>query len=259
MSVIANLHTHTPRCNHAWGSEAEYVECALEAGLEILGFSDHSPYVFPGSYYSGFRMRPELLEGYVAAVLALREQYKGRIQIPLGLELEYYPEQLPQLLPILKDQPLDYLLLGQHCLGNEVNDHYSGRPTADKSHLERYCNQTIEAMHTGLFTYFAHPDLLNYVGDDAAFYRSQMRRICREANQCGIPLEINLLGMLEGKHYPCDRFWEIAAEENCAVILGRDAHEPWHLLEAGYEQRAMEIVNRYGLNLLQTVPLRKPW
>lgn len=257
--MIANLHTHTPRCNHAWGTEAEYVACALEAGLEILGFSDHSPYVFPGSYYSHFRMRPEQLEDYVTTVLALREQYKDRIRIPLGLELEYYPALLPQLLPILKDQPLDYLILGQHCLGNEVNDHYSGRATGDKNHLERYCDQAIEAMQTGLFTYFAHPDLLNYVGDDAAFYRSQMRRLCREAAQCGIPLEINLLGMLEGKHYPSTRFWEAAAEENCAVVLGRDAHEPRQLLESSYEQRALEMVKQYGLTLLQTVPLRKPW
>lgn len=257
--MIANLHTHTPRCNHAWGTETEYVECALTAGLEVLGFSDHTPYVFPGSYYSHFRMRPELLEDYVQSVLILREQYRGRIQIPLGLELEYYPALLPQLLPILKDQPIDYLLLGQHCLGNEVDDHYSGRATADKRHLERYCDQTIEALHSGLFTYFAHPDLLNYVGGDEKFYRSQVQRICREANQCGIPLEINLLGMLEGKHYPNDRFWEVAAEEGCSVILGRDAHRPQQLLMAEYERRGLELVDRFGLTLLDTVSLRKPW
>ena len=257
--MIANYHTHTPRCNHAWGSEAEYAECALKAGLQILGFSDHSPYVFPGTYYSHFRMRPELLEDYVNTVLALREQYRGKLEIPLGLELEYYPGLLPQLLPLLKDQPLDYLILGQHCLGNEVNDHYSGRATADKRHLERYCDQTIDAMHSGLFTYFAHPDLLNYVGGDDKFYRSQVRRICAEAKQCGIPLEINLLGMLEHKHYPNDRFWEVAAEENCDVILGRDAHEPQQLLLEEFEQRGLDIVRRYSLNLLPTVKLRKPW
>lgn len=257
--MIANYHTHTPRCNHAWGSETEYVERALEAGLQILGFSDHSPYVFPGSYYSHFRMRPELLEDYVSTVLAVRRAYEGKIQIPLGLELEYYPDQLPKLLPLLKDQPLDYLILGQHCLGNEVDDHYSGRATADKDHLVRYCDQTCDAMQTGLFTYFCHPDLLNYVGDDRKFYREQVRRICREAKQCGIPLEINLLGMLEGKHYPNHRFWEVAAEEGCDVILGRDAHEPDQLLLEEYECKGLALAERYGLNLLHTVELRKPW
>lgn len=257
--MIANYHTHTPRCNHAWGTEAEYAQCALDAGLQILGFSDHAPYFFPGDYYSHFRMRPELLESYVLAVLEVRKQFEGRLQIPLGLELEYYPNLLPQLLPLLKDYPMDYLILGQHCLGDEVGDHYSGRATPHKEHLERYCSQTIEAMQSGLFTYFAHPDLLNYVGGDEAFYRQQVRRICREAKQCGIPLEINLLGMLELKHYPNNRFWEVAAEENCDVILGRDAHEPQQLLAEEFERRGLAIVQEYGLHLLDTVALRKPW
>lgn len=257
--MIANYHTHTPRCNHAWGTEDEYVECALKSGLQILGFSDHTPYIFPGTYYSHFRMRPELLDHYVSSVLRVRTQYQDKIQIPLGLELEYYPNLLPKLLPLLKDYPFDYLILGQHCLGDEVNEHYSGRATADKGHLEQYCNQTIDAMQSGMFTYFAHPDLLNYVGGDNVFYRRQMLRICREAKQCGIPLEINLLGMLEGKHYPNDHFWEFAAEEGCDVILGRDAHEPQQLLMEEYEQRGLEIVKTYGLKLLDTVPLIKPW
>lgn len=41
--MIANYHTHTWRCNHAVGTEREYVERAIEGGLKILGFSDHTP------------------------------------------------------------------------------------------------------------------------------------------------------------------------------------------------------------------------
>ena len=32
-----NLHTHTPRCHHAIGSEREYIERAIAAGLDTLG------------------------------------------------------------------------------------------------------------------------------------------------------------------------------------------------------------------------------
>ena len=115
------------------------------------------------------------------------------------------------------------------------------------------------AMQTGMFTYFAHPDLLNYVGDDEAFYREQMRRICREAKSCGMPLEINLLGMLDGKPYPVNRFWAIAAEEGNPVVIGRDAHRPEHFLRTEFEERGLKIVQDFGLELLPTVPLTKPW
>ena len=43
----ANYHAHTWRCSHAKGTERDYVEAALDRGLEILGFSDHTPYPFP--------------------------------------------------------------------------------------------------------------------------------------------------------------------------------------------------------------------
>lgn len=254
--MIANYHTHTPRCRHAKGSEREYVESAIKAGLQVLGFSDHSPQIFPGGYYSTFRMYPEQLEDYVQTVLALRKEYAGQIQIPLGLELEYYPALLPNLMPILRDQPMDYLLLGQHFVGNEYDDHYTGYPTEEKRLLEKYCDQTIEAMQTGLFAYFAHPDLVNFRGDTTTYVR-QVRRICREAKSCGIPLEYNLLGLSEGKHYPNIRFWEVAAEEGCDVILGRDAHCPEALLDEKHPKMAMETLEKLGLTPLERLDLAK--
>ena len=87
-----SLHTHTFRCGHASGTEREYIENAIAAGFDTLGFSDHAPYVFRDGYYSGFRMRPELQEDYVTTLLALREEYKGKIDIKIGYEAEYYPE-----------------------------------------------------------------------------------------------------------------------------------------------------------------------
>lgn len=254
--MIANYHTHTWRCNHASGTEREYIENAIQAGLRILGFSDHSPYVFPGEYYSHFRMRLNQLEDYVQTVLQLRSEYAGRIEIPLGLELEYYPQLLPKLLPALRDQPIDYVILGQHFIGNEYDASYNGLMTYEEDTLRQYCDQSIDAMQTGLFTYFAHPDLIHYCGDPKV-YQKHMRRICTEAKSCGIPLEINLLGVHEGRNYPNVLLWEVAAEEGCNVVLGRDAHNPKALLDSASEAAAMEIVDRYGLHLLETVALRK--
>ena len=54
--MIANYHTHTARCHHASGTEEEYIQAAIESGLRVLGFSDHTPYPFPEGYYSKMRM-----------------------------------------------------------------------------------------------------------------------------------------------------------------------------------------------------------
>ena len=254
--MLTNYHSHTHRCKHAIGTERQYVENAVKAGLQVFGFSDHSPYLFPGGYYSTFRMRPWELKYYVETVLALRKEYEGVLEIPLGLELEYYPKFFPQLLEMLKDYPIDYLLLGQHFIGNEIEDPYTGYRAGDNSILERYCNQSIEALQTGVYTYFAHPDLINFTGS-RQLYREQMRRICREANSCQIPLEINLLGIRGGRNYPNPVFWELAAEENCTVILGMDAHDPGSVLDQTAVESAMKMVRELDLHLIERPVLRK--
>lgn len=254
--MIANYHTHTWRCNHATGREEEYVRAALDRGFQILGFADHTPYCFPEGYYSDFRMRPEQLKDYCDTVRLLQKKYDGQIHIPLGLEAEFYPAYFPQLLPILQEAGIEYLLLGQHFVGNEIGEHYSGNPTADISILKRYCAQAADAMQTGIFTYFAHPDLLRFAGSERD-YRQQMRLICTEAKSCGIPLELNMLGKWAGRNYPNWSFWELAAEEGCDVVIGCDAHAPEHLKKEETERQLLSMISDLGLNLLEQVSLRK--
>lgn len=254
-TMTANYHTHTWRCNHAQEGEENYVRHAIARGLKTLGFSDHTPYPFPGSYYSGFRMRPELLGDYCQCLVDLREKYEDQIRIEIGLEAEYYPDLFPRLLELLRDTPVSYLILGQHFTNNETDGVYTAVPTGDVSVLRRYCAQTMDAMQTGCFTYFAHPDLLRFTGSDAV-YRQEMGRLFREAKNCGIPLEVNFLGLSTGRHYPSRRFLEIAAEAGCDIVFGCDAHEPESLSELETEQKALALTKEYGLTVLKTVPLR---
>ena len=252
--MIENYHTHTDRCGHASGTEEEYIQQAISGGLEILGFSDHTPFIFPGDYYSKTRMYPNQLENYAQTILSLKKKYANRIQIRLGLEVEYYPDRMPDLLKLLENHGIEYMILGQHWCGNEQNEFFNGRLTNDKNLLKRYCDQVIEAMQTGLFSYFAHPDLINFAGDEDD-YRSQISRICEAAKAQNIPLEINLLGIRTNRHYPNERFWEIAGQVGCSVVLGSDAHNPEDVIDAPSEKMALKLVEKYGLQLLEHVPI----
>ncbi len=253
--MIANYHTHTPRCRHASGTEEEYVRCAIGAGLHTLGFSDHTPYPFSGSYYSTMRMYPYEFAEYAASVRSLRAAYADRLDIRLGVEAEYYPAHFEDLLALLRAEKIEYMILGQHWLDNEQGAPGNCRITDEETHLLRYCDQTIRALQTGLFTYFAHPDILCFRGSDD-LYREQITRLCQAAKECGVPLEINLLGLRSQRHYPDARFWRIAAQVGNDVILGCDAHAPDHLLDTAAIETALAMVDSFGLHLLETVPLR---
>ena len=147
-----NLHTHTYRCRHASGADREYVEAAIEAGCAVLGFSDHCPQFFPTDYYSHFRMFPEQLEDYVRCVSDLKREYASDITILLGLETEYYPEIFGRLTDFLRPYGLDYMILGQHFIGNEYDagSFFSGsHGDDDKERLRLYAEQAIEGLETG--------------------------------------------------------------------------------------------------------------
>ena len=92
-----NYHTHTTRCQHAKGTEREYVEAAIRGGYKILGFSDHTPYPFLDGHRSGMRMALEETKNYFETLLSLKEEYKDRIEIHIGFEAEYDPEGFHRL------------------------------------------------------------------------------------------------------------------------------------------------------------------
>jgi len=200
-------------------------------------------------------MRPWELKNYVQAVQDVQKTYGDKLQIHLGLEVEYYPAIFGELLSVLQDHGIEYLLLGQHWNGNEEGEPYNGRPTDSERQLKAYCHQVMDAMQTGLFTYIAHPDILNFVGSNRA-YKRHIRKLCQEAKSCNIPLELNLLGLQGQRHYPSPRFWEIAAEEGCDVILGVDAHSPQAMNHPESVQKGLALAKEFGLNVLQTAELR---
>ena len=256
--MIANYHTHTWRCGHAVGHERAYAAAARRAGLKTLGFSDHTPYDFfdAPDYRSPIRMGLGELPDYAGSVRALAAEYRGEMEILLGVEAEYYPKYFSRLTELLRENGVAYMLLGQHCLGNEIGGPYCGRETEDPAILAQYVSECCEALDTGLFTCFAHPDLIRFSGD-RALYRREMRRLCRKAVETDTPLEINLLGLREERNYPDERFWRIAGEEGCAAVLGSDAHRPEHVLDPKSERRALALAARCGLRLLDELPLRR--
>ena len=254
--MIANYHTHTTRCRHAKGNDREYVEAAIERGLKILGFADHTPFPLPG-YGTG--MYPEDLEDYTNAILALKNEYKNEIDIYLGLEVENAPDQFEALQSLLKNYPLEYLILGQHAVFGFDDYKVAFKPTDRVEVFEAYCNQCVQAMESGLFTYWAHPDVIYFEGN-TLLYEKRMRELCIIAKQWGLPLEINMNGISYQRNYPNPVFWKIAGEENCPVIIGIDAHKPEHIrnLDAAYAS-AMNLVQTYHLKLQETVTLKKPF
>lgn len=248
----ANYHTHTTRCQHASGEDREYVEEAIRAGIRILGFSDHCPWIYQNDYVSNIRMMPQETDGYFASLEKLRKEYEKDIEIFIGFESEYLPELMEAQDAFLKDYPVDYMILGQHFLDYESDFNYSGRMADDEDRLIRYVDLCIEGAKSGRYLYLAHPDLIYYTGPDK-IYQREMKRLCEAMKQMNIPLEYNLLGLAIHRNYPEERFWQIVRNTGNAVVFGVDAHRP----EQFADRQTLELAKKQceGMNLVEQLTL----
>lgn len=246
-----NLHTHTFLCGHATGTPEEYIQRAIENKVKVLGFSEHAPFVFPDGYESGHRVPLSKAKEYMDTLNFLREKYKDKIKIYIGFEMEYYPLYFEDMYKTIKELGAEYLILGQHFVKNEHPDgHYIGMIERPMSDLTRYVNCVIEGMNTGIFTYIAHPDLIEATSD-MPFYRKEMTRLCEEAKKCDIPLEINFYGIRDHRFYPFEEFWRIAGQIGCKTVFGFDSHDTLSAFDDYSIPFAEKIVSKYGLTLVK--------
>ena len=248
--MLANYHTHTKRCQHAEGEDREYVEAAIQAGYRILGFADHCPWVYPDkNFVSGIRMTPDQVDDYFYSLESLKKEYAKDIKIYIGFETEHCPDMIPAQDKLLEGYPLDYMICGQHFLGAEYTSFYAGRPHGDEDFLKRYVDTAIDGIKSGRYLYLAHPDLVNFTGEEEV-YRNHMKRLCVALKEENIPVEINVLGLWTGRRYPGRRFLELARETGNMAVIGVDAHAPEHLLLTEAVEKAKALTEEFGLPLV---------
>lgn len=260
----ANYHTHTERCQHALGRDEAYVQAALAAGFDILGFSDHAPWPFQNDFVSPIRMPMEDFLGYVASVKALQEKYAGQIDIRLGLESEYFPRYRDHMLR-MREAGVSYFILGAHYNDSEEDHPYIGPECQTDEGVLRYAESAVRAMRTGLFCYLAHPDLFMRHRREDEFSpacEQAADMLCQAAREMNMPIEYNLLG-LDGQRksfsrgYPAKPFWDYARKYDNTVILGVDAHEPGNLTDLALWEAGKADVLGLGYRLIDHLNLEE--
>lgn len=259
--MLYSYHTHTSRCRHANGTDEEYVIKAIAEGVRVLGFSDHAPYIYPDGYESYYKMLPSEAAEYFSSLRGLAEKYRDKIEILVGYEAEYYPELWDKTLDFWREgnRP-DYLILGQHYITEEYARPavHSMTGTDDPAMLKRYVDLIIEGVNTGRFTYVAHPDVIVFRGD-SSLYDKEMKRMLAALKEREMPIEINLLGLHEGRNYPSEHFFTLAREYELPVILGCDAHSPSRVAVKDEIKMARELADRLGLKLADNVKIVDPF
>lgn len=262
----ANYHTHTFRCGHARGEDEEYVIEALGSGLVELGFSDHI--MLPGYSEPGIRGDFSLFFDYINSISNLKNKYADRIKIFTGFEAESFPMFFPYYRELVTNKTVDYLILGNHsCLdeNKKVVCHFS--KIKSPSELYLYRDLAFSALQSGYFSYFAHPD---YFMSSIRQIDHDVKKVMLDIVSCAvnldIPLEINLAGIRNGIKtigdknryvYPTELFLKTCKKLHAKVIFGQDAHAPDQIDDEVANMKAIEMVRKYDLNVVEYLSFKK--
>lgn len=251
-----NYHTHTYRCGHAIGEDEEYILAAIEAGYTVLGFSDHSPYRdFP---HPREHMDISQFDEYLSSLKALKEKYKGQIDIRIGLESEFFEfnrEEREEL-----RSKVEYMILGQH-FDSPYDGHISYfKPNSEEEILD-YGESVCRGLESGLFTYLAHPDVfMNRQHEFTAACKQTAHLIASKAEKLKIPMELNVRGASKGKFqfgdeeeffYPHKDFWKIVSHYDVDCVIGIDAHDPKDLLDKDNIKAVYDEIADLNLHIIE--------
>lgn len=251
----SNFHTHTYRCGHASGTDEQYIQAAIQAGITTLGFSDHAPY----KDYNNPKvcMKWSDINEYISSIQKLKEKYASQIDIHIGFETEYFAELIDEKKELL--DKCEYLIFGQHFRKPISIGSYFNKNT-DEEILE-YCDSVCKGLETGIYTYLCHPDLFLLKQTEFNEVCSQVsHKIAQKAKETDTPLEINLRGVQKGKGqyntgkrypYPNYDFWQIASQYDVKCVIGVDAHAPQDILECQtHYQEALKEFEDLHLNII---------
>ena len=226
----SNLHNHTTYSDGKF-SVRENVEEALSIGMESIGFSDHSFTACDTSYC----MKLEQYPAYMAEVRAIKEEYRDRIPVYLGIEKDYYSDivssdfdyvigSVHYIVENGVTYPIDHSRVQQEDCIREV---FGGDVLAM---AERYYSMVAEQARTARPTFIGHFDVLNKFSimpeDDPRYIRLTMDKLEECVKYCPY-LEINTGGISRGWRsfpYPSPYLLNHLRELGGHILLGADSH-----------------------------------
>lgn len=247
-ALFYDSHMHTPLCKHAWGEPEEYAAQALKAGLKGIIFTCHCP--MPNGYWPTVRMAEGEFDTYVSLVQRAAEAYKGKLDVGLGLESEFFPGAEKWIEQLHQRADFDYLLGGLHWQAKEYLAKYEIGTIENFRRI--YFDHLALSAETGLYDCVAHPDLVkNYHPDSWCFaiIKNTVATSLDRIAKTGVAMELNTSGL--NKSYaemnPGNEMLRMMAERKIPVVIGSDSHKALrvgehfitalnNLAEAGYEE-----------------------
>ncbi|BBO68855.1 putative histidinol-phosphatase [Desulfosarcina alkanivorans] len=245
---MIDYHVHTSLCNHAAGTMEQYVRAAVDRGLSTICFLDHLTFQEAGRPNAMF---PREVPMYVYQARRLARQYRDRITVRVGLEIDFSPRHVDRCREIVDTFDLDVVGGSVHFLdGEDVVSRRSawasGERVADDVYT-RYLGVLESMLDYDYFDVVCHLDLpKKYNQRPSPSVRDGFEGVLAKIRENHLAVELNTSGLHHPvkEAFPSPDLLRRCARLEIPVVTGSDAHAPESV---GREfDRARDLLNAAG-------------
>lgn len=243
MTNLTNYHSHSLYCDGRANME-DFIRFAISEGFSSYGFSSHAPLPFS----TAWTMEWDRMDDYLSEFSRLKEKYADKIELAIGLEIDYLDEENHPALPRFRELPLDYRIGSVHMLyspeGNVVDIDTPAdifRQLVDKHFggdldyvICLYYKNLLRMVELGGFDIVGHADKMHYNAScyrpgllDESWYGALIHKYFDAIARRGYIVEINTKSYNDlGTFYPNERYFPFLKELGVRVQVNSDAHYP---------------------------------
>ncbi|PIE55717.1 MAG: restriction endonuclease [Desulfobulbus propionicus] len=231
-------HVHTRLCLHAKGEMEEYVQAAIQKGLACLTFLEHLEVGI--TYPHRTWLTPEDFEEYFREGQRLKQKYRDKIRIRLGVETGYNPEKVEEIRARLEEYPVETVGLSYHFY--RIADGHYNMVSKSSFNMKALMEEGAERVATQYFTtlleaiqaldvsFLCHLDAVLRHMPEMTLTRAHHQQIDALLDTMAarsIGLEINTSGIPHrGMPYPETDIIGRAVRRGIWLQAGSDAHTP---------------------------------
>lgn len=230
---MTDWHVHTTNCDGKSRAE-ETVLAAIERGVKILGFSGHGYTAHDGRYC----MSLESTEKYIEEINRLREKYKDKIEIKLGVEQDFLSEDSSWA--EYRIGSVHYMDFGDEYIdvdgGNEgllyaAKEYCGGDIIAVCEKYFGIVGNVVEKTHCDIIGHFdlitKYNERERIIDTENPRYIAAWQAAADKLIPAGVPFEINLGAIFRGMRtmpYPSAEQIKYIASHGGKFILTSDSH-----------------------------------